>query len=173
MKGFTHSIDYPGNGVQGERFSSLISATMTLCHSMDCPCKLPAQNTGVGSLSLLQGIFPIQGSNPSLLHCRWILYQLSHKESPRILEWVAYPFSSRYSWPRNWIRVSCITGGFFTNWDIREAPWMGYLCLNILICEVEIISIPNDVFFFFLTNSLRKENETTYVVFTVKKKKAL
>ena len=52
------------------------------------------KNTGVGSLSLLQGIFPTQGSNPSLSHCGWILYQLSHKESPRILEWVAYAFSS-------------------------------------------------------------------------------
>ena len=61
----------------------------------------PGQNTGVGSLSLLQGIFPIQGSNPGLAHCRWILYQLSPKGSPRILEWVAYPFSSRSSWPRN------------------------------------------------------------------------
>ena len=49
-------------------------------------------NTGVGGLSLLQGIFPTQGSNPGLPHCRWILYQLSHKGSPRILEWVAYPF---------------------------------------------------------------------------------
>ena len=38
--------------------------------------------SGVGSLSLLQGIFPTQGSNPSLSHCRWILYQLSHKGSP-------------------------------------------------------------------------------------------
>ena len=41
----------------------------------------PGQNTGVGSLSLLQGIFPTQGSNPDL-HCRRILYQLSHKGSP-------------------------------------------------------------------------------------------
>ena len=49
----------------------------------------------MGSLSLLQRIFPIQGSNPGLPHGRWILYQLSHKGSPRILEWVAYPFSSR------------------------------------------------------------------------------
>ena len=36
------------------------------------------QNTGVGSLSLLQGIFPTQGSNPGLLHCRWILHQMIH-----------------------------------------------------------------------------------------------
>ena len=55
----------------------------------------------MGSLSLLQGIFPTQGLNPGLLLCRRILYQLSHKGSPRILKWVAYPFSSRSSWPRN------------------------------------------------------------------------
>ena len=60
----------------------------------------PGQNTGVGSLSLLQGIFPTQGSNPGLPHCR-LLYQLSHKRSPRIVEWIAYPFSSTSSQPRN------------------------------------------------------------------------
>ena len=54
----------------------------------------PDQNTGVGSCSLLQGIFPTKGSNSDLSHGRRILYQLSHKESPRILEGVAYPFSS-------------------------------------------------------------------------------
>ena len=41
----------------------------------------PGQNTGVGSLSLLQGIFPAQGLNPGLPHCRQILYQLSHQGS--------------------------------------------------------------------------------------------
>ena len=43
----------------------------------------PGQNPAVGSLSLLQGIFPTQGSNPGLPHYRRILYQLNHKESPR------------------------------------------------------------------------------------------
>ena len=81
----------------------------------------PGQNTGVGSLSLFQGIFPIQGSKASLPHCRRILYQLSHKGSPRILEWEDYPFSRGSSRPRNQTRVSCIAGGFFTNWAIREA----------------------------------------------------
>ena len=42
----------------------------------------PGQNTGVDSFSLLQGIFPTQGSNPGLPQCRWILYQLRHKGSP-------------------------------------------------------------------------------------------
>ena len=47
------------------------------------PCNSPGQNTGVGSLSLLQGFVPTQGSSPGLLHCRQLLYPLSHKGSPR------------------------------------------------------------------------------------------
>ena len=78
------------------------------------------QETGVGRYSILQGIFPTQGLNPGLPHCRWVLYQLSHQESP-ILEWLAYPFSSGSFWPRNWTEVSCIAGVFFTSWATREA----------------------------------------------------
>ena len=81
----------------------------------------PGQNTGVGSLSILRRIFPTQGWNPGLPHCGWILYQLSHKGNPRILEWVAYPFSSGSSWPMDWTGVSCLASRFFTNWAIREA----------------------------------------------------
>ena len=68
----------------------------TLCDPMDYTAHgtLQARNTGVGSLSLLQAIFPTQELNPGLPHCRLIIYQLSHKGGPRILEWVAYPFSS-------------------------------------------------------------------------------
>ena len=51
-------------------------------HGLYSPWNSPGQNTGVGSLSLLQGIFSTQGSNPGLLHSRQILYQLSHKGSP-------------------------------------------------------------------------------------------
>ena len=47
------------------------------------PWNSPSQYTGVGSFSLLQGIFPTQGLNPGLLHCRRVLYQLSHQGSPR------------------------------------------------------------------------------------------
>ena len=74
----------------------------TLCNPMD--------NTVHGILQAriqawvafpFQGILPTQGLNPGLLHCRWILYQLSHKGNPRILEWVAYPFSRGSSRPRN------------------------------------------------------------------------
>ena len=57
-----------------------------------CPQNSLGQNTGVGSPSLLQGIFQTQGLNPGLPHCRRILCCVNHKGSPRILEWVAYPF---------------------------------------------------------------------------------
>ena len=50
-------------------------------HGLQSPWNSPGQNTGVGSYSLLQGIFPTQGSNPGLPHCRQILYHLSHQGS--------------------------------------------------------------------------------------------
>ena len=81
----------------------------------------------MGSLSLLQGIFPTQESNPGLPHCRQILYELSHKGSPRILGWVAFTFSSGSSQPRNQTWVSCIAGGFFTNWAVRNMLWNCFL----------------------------------------------
>ena len=70
----------------------------TLCDPMDYTVHGILQARIPGSPSLLQGIFPTQGSNPGLPHGRQILYQLSHKGSPRILEWVACPFSSGSSW---------------------------------------------------------------------------
>ena len=94
--------------LSSSRMLSPFQTYLTLWAPVDC--KLPGssvhgepsgQNTGVGSLSLLQWIFPTWGLNPGLLLCRWILYQLTHKESPRILEWVAYPFSSGSSLSRN------------------------------------------------------------------------
>ena len=53
--------------------------TLLQPHGLSSPWNSPGQNTGVGSLSLLQGIFPTQGSNAGLPHCRRILYQLSHE----------------------------------------------------------------------------------------------
>ena len=69
------------------------------------PWNSPGQNTGVGSLSLLQGIFPTQELNPDLPHCRQILYQLSHQGSPRILEWLSYSFSNRNLIPETGIKL--------------------------------------------------------------------
>ena len=56
----------------------------TLCDParLLCPWNSLGKNIGVGSHSLLEGIFLIQRSNPSLLYCRWILYHLSHQGNP-------------------------------------------------------------------------------------------
>ena len=103
------------------QYHTCLSAKHPHLQFRENPWNSPGPNTGMGSLSLLQGVFPTQGSNPVLPHCRRILHQLSHKGSPRILELVAYPFFRGSSWPRNRTRVSCITGRFFTTWAIWEA----------------------------------------------------
>ena len=89
-------------------FCLVTQSCLTLCEPMDCSPPgssvhgdSPGKNTGVGCHALLQGIFPTQGSNPGLPHCRWSLYCLSHQGSQRILEWVAYPFFRVSSQPRN------------------------------------------------------------------------
>ena len=76
------------------------------CDLMDCSLPdssvhgdSPVKNTRMGYHALLQGTFPTQGSNPGLPHYRQIVYHLSQQGSPRILEWVAYPFSKGSSQP--------------------------------------------------------------------------
>ena len=95
------------------------------------------KDTGVGSLSLLQLIFRTQESNQGLLHSRWILYQLSYQGSPRILEWVAYPFSKGSSQPRNQTGASCIAGRFFTSWATRILLGYKKECIWVSSNEVE------------------------------------
>ena len=83
-------------------------------HGLYSPWTSPGQNTGVGSLSLLQEIFPTQGSNPSLPHCKQILYQLSHKWSPRITGVGSLAF---------------LQGIFLTqesNWGLLHCRWILY-----------------------------------------------
>ena len=134
----------------------------TLCDPMDCSLAgssvhgaSPGKNTGVDCYALLHRIFPTQGSNPGLPNCRWIFYCLSHQGSPRILEWVAYPFSRGSSQSRNWTRVFCIAGRFFTSWAAREAlVKLIYTFLssvrNLCLCKGQ-----KDVFFLsFLLESL-------------------
>ena len=108
---------------------SVAQACPTLCDPMDCSLPgsfvhvgSPGMNTGGVCHALLQGIFPAQGSNPGLLHCKWILYHLSHQGSPRILKWVAYPFSRGSSRPRNRTGVSCIAGRFFYQLSYQGSP---------------------------------------------------
>ena len=133
---------------------------LTLCDSMDYspPSSSihgdsPGKNTGVCFYALLQGIFPTEGSNPGLPHCKWVLYHLSHQGSPRILEWVAYPFSSGCSQPRNWTGVSCIAGAFFTSWATREALIIGYLYIILIILLIFINKISWKIFFLFYVHT--------------------
>ena len=91
----------------------MLQSYTILCNPMNCGPPgssvhgdSPGKNTGVGCHSVLQGIFPTQGSNSGLPYCRWILYHLSHQGSPRTLEWVAYPFSNRTQ-ESNWGLLHC------------------------------------------------------------------
>ena len=109
-------------------FCLVAQSCPTLCDPMDCSLPgssvhgdSPGKNTGVGCHALNQWIFPTQRLNLGLPYCRWILYILSHQGSPRILEWVAYPFSRGSSPPKNQTRVSWIAGRFFTSWATRDS----------------------------------------------------
>ena len=120
----------------------MLSHVQFFCDPMDCSPPVSCvhgdsldKNTGMGCHALLQGIFPTQGSNPGLPHCRQILYRLSHQGSPmllvkvkescltlcdhveytvhgtlqaRLLEWVAKPSSRGSSQPRGRTQVSRI-----------------------------------------------------------------
>ena len=110
----------------------------TLCDPMDCSPPgssvhgdTSGKNTGVGCHSLLQEIFPTQGSNPGLPQCRQTLYQLNHQGSPSILEWF---------WPRNWPGVSCIAVRYFTAGLLGKLLTIKYkICLfkSYLLCFYE------------------------------------
>ena len=68
--------------LQSESESCSVMSNSLWPHGLYNPWNSPGQNTGVGSHSLLKGIFLTQGSNSGLPHCRWILYHLSHQGSP-------------------------------------------------------------------------------------------
>ena len=69
----------------------------------------------------------LEGSNPGLLHCRWIPYHLNHQGSPRILEWGSLSLLQENFPTQGSTQVSCIIGGFFTSWAAREA----HMCIYI------------------------------------------
>ena len=84
-------------------------------HGLYSPWNSPGQNTGVGSRSLLQGIFPTQGSNPGLLHSKQIIYQLSYQGSPSNL-------TRDYQ-----THVSSTARLTLNHWATREVPLMFFL----------------------------------------------
>ena len=87
-----HSVLAFSTGKWKWKWNSLSHVWFLVSHGLYRSWNSPGQNNGVSSCSRLQEILPSQGSNAGVLHCRQIPYQLSHQGSPRILEWVAYPF---------------------------------------------------------------------------------
>ena len=98
---FTICMPAVGPGVSCVHAKSLQSCP-TLCNPLDCsppgsscPWASPGKNTVVGCNFLLQGIFPIQGSNTCLLYCKWILYSLSHLD----ISWALFSPSHQHRSP--------------------------------------------------------------------------
>ena len=97
-------------------------------HRSYSPWNSPGQNTGVGSHSLLQRIFPTQGSNPILPHYRWILYQLSHQGSPKLFKIMAKYSVSTYLCYVGWKALQITTLSFtsflcfffFPHWSLES-----------------------------------------------------
>ena len=98
------------------------------------PWNSPGQNTGVGSHSILQGIFPAQGLNPGLLHCWWILYCLSHREALKTMEPVTQShvtysqFSHLFLVGENWLN-QLLRG---------KVLFHHFFLLSYLICSLKI-----------------------------------
>ena len=89
-------------------------------HGLYSSWNSPGRNTGVSSLPLLQGNLPNPGIEPRSPALKANSLPAEPQGSPIILEWVAYPFSGGSFWPRNRTGISCIAGGYFTNWAIRK-----------------------------------------------------
>ena len=102
-------------------------------HGLHRPRNSPGQNTGVGSLSFLQEIFPTQGLNPGLPHHKRILYQLSHKGSPSkmnlivpTLEWKPSYLHTGSAWSGSWLQLwTPSSRGSRSFWSLET--WGSYL----------------------------------------------
>ena len=119
-----------------ESESHSVMSTSLQPHKPYRPWNSPGQNTGVGTLSLLQGIFPTQGSNPGLPHCRQILNQLSHKGS------LSFWLNHTWNFTGIWVCISARRGCWYSycrgcnagsmwrwDWLCRldwAGPWMAY-----------------------------------------------
>ena len=82
MLGMKLSVQRDGGGCTQQKVKVKVVSDSCDRHGLFSPWNSPGQNTGVGSLSLLQGISSTQGLNPGLQHCRRLLYQLSYQGHP-------------------------------------------------------------------------------------------
>ena len=126
-----------------EKKMKVAQLCLTLCHPMDYTAH------GIFQARILKWVafpFSMESPNPGIKP-RSPTFQADSLSAepqgkPRILEWVAYPFFSRSSWPKNWTRVFCIAGGFFTNWTIKED----------FSINIKWITLNNIIFFLNLTH---------------------
>ena len=89
----------------------------------------PGKNTGVGCHALLQGIFPTQGLNPGFLHCRWILYCLSHQGRPcRYISCMIYVGGKMwFKWKVFYLsQISGISRNMYKLSNIKNRMWYQY-----------------------------------------------
>ena len=117
----TDSIIGPVLRVFESESRSVVSDSLQL-YGLYSPWNSPGQNTGVGSLPLLQGIFPTQGSNPGLLYCRRTLYQLSHKGA-WIMRAFAAPRATQPGW--KWVgKASLKLSEGASKKSLRKEPFL-------------------------------------------------
>ena len=112
------------------RWKSLSRVRLFATPGLYSPWDSPGQNSGVGSLSLLQGIFPIQ-DRAQVSHIAggffisWATREADYRVhgilQARVLEQIVFPFSRGSSQARDQTQVSHTAGGFFISWAIREA----------------------------------------------------
>ena len=115
-----------------------------LAHQAPLSMEFSRQEYSSGSPFPSPEDLPDSWSNLGLLHWKLILYHLSHQGRPRILEWIAYPFSGGSSQPKDRTGVSCIAGRFFTSYqggpNIAVAypnyTWCVFVCFLALFTEV-------------------------------------
>ena len=136
------------------RIKIVTQSCLTLCDPMDCsppgslcPWDFPGKNTGVSSHSLLQGIFPTQRLNMGLLHCRRILYHLSHHQRSPTRTRLTF-FTSLTQHPRIF-HLSLSTGYFSANYKYIYKSLQNVSSSLCSVCCLDLLS-----FFFFFFNSL-------------------
>ena len=101
----------------------LTQSCLTLCDTMDCSLPnssvhgdSPGKYSEVGCHALLQGIFPTQGSNTGLLHCRWVLYVLSYHIISQLQRKALLYMCKLYISKTGQNYVSLLLGNIWTNW---------------------------------------------------------
>ena len=105
-------------------------------HGLYSPWNSPDQNTVVGSLSLLQGIFPNPGIEPRSPSLQVDSLLAEPQRKPKNTGVGSLSLLQQSSWPRDGTGVSCIAGWFFTKWAIRESRIHVSECYSIISCLI-------------------------------------